>query len=212
MDLITSIPDDNKNINLKSFILDPLSVIIKLAILSNKPIGTKILIQNNVIYFQEPGIFQSLVRSFYNTNKTDLQYMYNPIQIACEMFLSKESLQKTPRIKELFSCAQNGLKNLMETYKNCSIISLCLNYYYAIITNYLFQKSDTIFYKDTLTSFYSKELVDTLNEQWSTGKIKVILDLITFLIDDSMALNNVKSLETIMENNDKNSQKIFNEN
>jgi hypothetical protein len=208
----TNLPDDNKKINVRLFLLDPLSVIIKLAILSNKPIGTKILIQNNVIYFQEPGIFQSLVRSFYNTNKTDLQYMYNPIQIACEMFLSKESLQKTPRIKELFVCAQNGLKNLMETYKTCSIISLCLNYYYAIITNYLFQKSDTIFYKDTLTSFYSKELVDTLNEQWSTGKIKVILDLITFLIDDSMALNNVKSLETIMENNDKNSQKIFNDN
>jgi hypothetical protein len=38
------------------FILDPLSVIIKLAILSNKSIGTKICISRNIIYFQEPGV------------------------------------------------------------------------------------------------------------------------------------------------------------
>ena len=33
---------DNKTLDLQLYILDPLSVIIKLAILSNKPIGTKI--------------------------------------------------------------------------------------------------------------------------------------------------------------------------
>jgi hypothetical protein len=130
----SNLPENNTKINIKLFLLDPLSVIIKLAILGNKPIGTKILIQNNVIYFQEPGIFQSITRMFYNSNKTDLQYMYNPIHIACSTFLSKEFIQKTPRLKSLFVFAQNGLKNLIETYKNCSIISLCLNYYYAIIT------------------------------------------------------------------------------
>ena len=38
--------ENNTNDNVKLFILDPLSVIIKLAIISNKPNGTKILIQN----------------------------------------------------------------------------------------------------------------------------------------------------------------------
>ena len=206
----TNLPENNTKINIKLFLLDPLSVIIKLAILSNKPIGTKILIQNNVIYFQEPGIFQSISRIFHNTNKSDLQYMYNPIQIACLTFLSKENIQKTPRIKQLFICAQNGLKNLMETYKTCSIISLCLNYYYAIITNHVEQKyNDSIFFKDSLACFYSQEIIDSLNEQWTEEKIKVILDLISFLTNDSMASNNVKSLETIMENNDVNSKKIL---
>ena len=206
----TNLPENNKKINIKLFLLDPLSVIIKLAILGNKPIGTKILIQNNVIYFQEPGIFQSITRMFYNSNKTDLQYMYNPIHIACSTFLSKEFIQKTPRLKSLFVFAQNGLKNLIETYKNCSIISLCLNYYYAIITNHVEQKyNDSIFYKDSITSYYTKELIDTLNEQWTQDKIKVILDLIAFLTHDTTASNNVKSLETIMDNNDLNSQKLF---
>jgi hypothetical protein len=206
----SNLPENNTKINIKLFLLDPLSVIIKLAILGNKPIGTKILIQNNVIYFQEPGIFQSITRMFYNSNKTDLQYMYNPIHIACSTFLSKEFIQKTPRLKSLFVFAQNGLKNLIETYKNCSIISLCLNYYYAIITNHVEQKyNDSIFYKDSITSYYTKELIDTLNDQWTQDKIKVILDLIAFLTNDTTASNNVKSLETIMDNNDLNTQKIF---
>jgi hypothetical protein len=206
----TNLQENNTKINIKLFLLDPLSVIIKLAILGNKPVGTKILIQNNIIYFQEPGIFQSITRMFYQSNKTDLQYMYNPIQIACSTFLSKESVQKTPRLKNLFMCAQNGLKKLIETYKNCSIISLCLNYYYAIITNHVEQKyNESIFYKDTITSLYSKELIEELNQQWTTDKIKVVLDLITFLTNDSMASNNVKSLETIMENNDLYTQKLF---
>jgi len=206
----TNLPENNTKVNIKLFLLDPLSVIIKLAILGNKPVGTKILIQNNVIYFHEPGVFQSITRMFYNSNKTDLQYMYNPIQIACSTFLSRESIQKNPRLKNLFTCAQEGIKRLIETYKNCSIISLCLNYYYAIITNHVDQKyNDSIFNKDSMTIYYTKDLINSLNEQWSTDKIKVILDLISFLTNDSMASNNVKSLETIMENNDLNTQKIF---
>jgi hypothetical protein len=210
MNATNNLPENNQNLNIKSVLLDPLSVIIKLAILGNKPIGTKILIQNNVIYLQEPGPFQSICRLFYKSNKTDLQFMYNPIQIACSSFLTKEGIEKHPRIKILFSCAQNGLRKLMETYKNCSIISLCLNYYYAIITNHIDQiKNDKIFYKDNLSNFYSSELTNSLNEQWTEDKKKVILDLITFLTGDNMANNNVKSLETIMENNDLNTQHII---
>jgi hypothetical protein len=206
----TNLPENNPNINIKLFLLDPLSVIIKLAIIGNKPVGTKILIQNNVMYLQEPGPFQAFCRLINKSNKTDLQYMYNPIQIACTTFLTKENIQKTPRLTNLFICAQNGIKKLIETYKNCSIITLCLHYYYAIITNHVEQKfNDSIFYKDSFTSLYTKELINTLNEQWSQEKIKVILDLISFLTNDSMATENVKSIDTIMINIDKNTQQLL---
>jgi hypothetical protein len=206
----TNLPENNQNINIKLFLLDPLSVIIKLAIIGNKPVGTKLLIQNNVMYLQEPGPFQAFCRLINKSNKTDLQYMYNPIQIACTRFLTKENIQKTPRLKNLFICSQIGIKKLMETYKNCSIITLCLNYYYAIITNHVEQKfNDTIFYKDSFTSLYTKELIETLNEQWTQEKIKVILDLISFLTNDSMATENVKSIDTIMINIDKNTQHLL---
>ena len=205
-----SLPETNQNKNIKLFLLDPLSVIIKLAILGNKPVGTKVLIQNNVLYLQEPGPFQGLCRLIYQSNKTDLQYMYNPIQIACTTFLSNKTIEKNPRLKNLFTCALNGIKKLTETYKNCSIISLCLNYYYAIIANYIEQKyNSTIFYKDSMTVYYTKEIADELNAQWTQEKITIVLDLISFLLNDSMACNNVKSLETIMTNNDSNTHKLL---
>jgi hypothetical protein len=143
------LPDNNSNVNTKSYLLDPLSIIIKLAILSNKPVGTKILIKNNILYFQEPGMFQSFCRIIYQTNKTDLQYMYNPIQFACQTFLTKDFIKATPRMKNLFVCAQNGIKKLIETYKTNSIICLTLNYFYVIITNHVEQVyNETIFHKD----------------------------------------------------------------
>lgn len=205
-----TLPDNNSTINTKLFILDPLTVIIKLAILSNKPIGTKICIQNNVLYFQEPGPFQAICRYIYNTNKTDLQYMYNPIQLACQQFLTKEYVQKTPRMKILFKCAQRGLEKLMETYKNCAIIRLCINYYYTLIANYVDDiYNDKLFHRDGMTPLYGQEIVTSLNTQWTQEKIKVILNLIEFLNGDTMAENNVKSLENIVNNIDKSSQKIL---
>jgi len=212
MNNLTSIPDDNININIKLLILDPLSVIIKLAILSKKPVGTKLLIQNNIIYFQEPGPFQSLCRIVYKSNKTDLQYMYNPINIACLHFLPKNIIEKIPRIKNLFVCAQNGLKKLIETYKSCSILTITLNYYYAILSNHISEQyNDKMFVKDNFTNYYTPTIIEVLNKQWTDEKIKVILDLISFLIkhDDT---NNVKSLENIMEGIDSHTNKLISEN
>lgn len=214
MNTIYSIPDDNNTINIKSYILDPLSVIIKLAILSNKPIGTKLLIQNNVIHFQEPGPFQSISRMFYKTNKTDLQYLFNPINIACLHFLSKSFIERTPRIKKLFLCAQNGLKRLIETYKSCSIITLALNYYYALLTNHIQQVyNENMFIKDGFTCYYTQLICESLNKQWEDKKIKVVLDLITFLSEnnDDDAMSNVRSLETIINGIDENTQLIITE-
>jgi hypothetical protein len=208
---MSTLPENNNKINIKLFILDPLSIIIKLAIIGNKPNGTKVLIQNNIIYLQEPGPFQALCRYVLNTNKTDLQYMYNPIQIACQAFLSKEIIKKTPRMKSLFVCAQSGIERLKETYKTCSMICLCLNYYHTIITNFVEEVyNETIFRKDSMSSLYTNEIIFKLNAQWTEEKIKIILDLISFLTNDKMATNNVKSLENIMDNIDIETQEIIN--
>jgi hypothetical protein len=195
--------ENNTNDNVKLFILDPLSVIIKLAIISNKPVGTKIMIQNNVVFLQEPGIFQAFCRYVLNTNKCDLQYMYNPIHAACQHFLKKEYIDATPRIKSLFKCAQLGIEKLKETYKDYSTICLSLNYFYIIINNFVEQiYNENIFCKDNMTILYNNEVIEKLNSQWTKEKIKVILDLISFLTNDKLASNNVKSVENIMSNID----------
>jgi hypothetical protein len=201
---------DNKTVDLQLFILDPLSVIIKLAILSNKPIGTKICISKNIVFLQEPGPFQSFCRYIFNTNKTDIQYIYNPIQLACQSYLSKVAVQQNPKLKELFKCAQNGLGRLSETYKSCSIIRLCINYYATIIDNHLKEiYNDALFRNDNLTPLYTNELTSTFTKLWTQDRIKIILNLTTFLIGDENAATNVKSVETIMMDIDTQVQKLL---
>ena len=201
---------DNKKIDLQLYILDPLSVIIKLAILSNREVGTKICIASNVIYFQEPGPFQALCRYIFNSNKTDIQYLYNPIELACQQYLSKTCIQQNPKIKDLFKCAQNGIIRLMETYKNCAVMRLCLNYYLSIISNHLEEKNnDTLFRKDNMSLFYSVDIMQKLTKIWTQEKIKIVLNLSTYLSNNENADTDVKSLETIMDGIDKYVKQVF---
>jgi hypothetical protein len=60
-----------------------------------------------------------------------------------------------------------------------------------------------------MTSLYTNELIETLNEQWTDEKVKIILDLIGFLYNNPSATENVKSLESIVENIDKQIQPII---
>jgi hypothetical protein len=201
---------DNRPIDQHLFILDPLSVIIKLAILSNKPIGTKLCISRNIVYFQEPGIFQGLCRYVFKTNKTDLQYLYNPIELACQYYLSNINIKQNPKLKDLFRCAQNGILKLIETYKQCSIMRLCLNYYFTLISNHLDDaRIENLFRKDNMTPLYTTELVDNLNKLWTQDRILIILNLTTYLINNENANTDVKSMENIMDNIDNQTQTVF---
>ena len=201
---------NNKTDNLHLFILDPLSVIIKLAILSNKPIGTKIRIDNNIIYTQEPGPFQAICRYMFKNNKTDIQYLYNPIELACQQYLIKSVIQQNPKIKDLFKCAQNGILKLIETYKNCSVMRICLNYYVSLISNYLEEKNNvSLFRKDDMTKFYTTDTIDKLSQIWTSNKISIVLNLTSFLSNDNFPEMNVKSLETIIDGIDKEVSQIL---
>jgi len=193
------------------YILNPLTVIIKLSILSCKPIGTKIHIQNNIIYLQEPGIFQSLTRYIFKSNKSHLQYLYNPIKIACQTYLTTEFIRNTPKIINVFNSAKKGIDHLIQTYVTCPITVLCLKYYHVIISNYIKQiSSEYVFKEDDTTDLYTDELINNLKEQWNTSTLNIVLELIDFLLNQDMN-KNIKSLETIIDNMDKNTNKIITE-
>lgn len=192
----------NEDLQLNNkYILDPLSVIIKLGILSKKQIGTKICIYNNILYIQEVGIFQPLVRYLFNNNKIDIQYLYNPIQFACSYFLKKNSDQN---IKNIFIGAQEGLTKLVETYKDNTLIVHVLFYYHSIIDNHLREKyNDKLFMKDNYNILYSDQILKKLNSTWNYDRIKIVLDLIDFINNDKDFYKNIKCLEEFMSSIDK---------
>ena len=200
-------------------ILDPMSAIINLAILSYKPVNTKISIAHNCIHIQETGIFQAFVRYMFRDNKYFLNLLYNPIELAGEYFLNKDRLNTTPKIKQLFERALLGIEQLRITYADDNVIHLCLNYYMSLIQNYLGNKyDDKLFKPDLMTPHYKKELIQKLNDRWSPEKLKVISEMNEYLMkgsDTSDATNgqvkydNVKCMEIFMRDVDEETHRII---
>lgn len=197
------IPDISQDTNLYNYVLDPLTVIVKLAIISNKADGAKFRVAKNVMYIQETGMWQGLVRSLYGSNKTEIQYLYNPIHLACCHFLNIRYVDKTPKIANLFKAAIKGLEALKITYKQCPVIVICINNYINLIENYLEgYYNDTLFKHDLLTPYYRNEDVELMHTYWSGDRIKFVLDIIDFLDGNGAAGSYVQSLEIFINNVD----------
>ena len=81
---------------------------------------------------------------------------------------------------------------------------ICLNYYVSLISNYLEEKNnETLFRKDDMSKFYTIDIIDKLSKIWTPDKISIVLNLTSFLSNDTFAEMNVKSLETIIDGIDK---------
>jgi hypothetical protein len=60
-----------------------------------------------------------------------------------------------------------------------------------------------------MTPLYTVELVYSLHKIWTPERIKIILNLTTYLNSATNADTDVKSMETIMDNIDLQTQVIF---
>ena len=90
------------------------------------------------------------------------------------------------------------------------MIRISLNYYSSLISNYLDENNnETLFKKDNMSAMYTEDILQPLNKIWTQEKIKIILNLTTFLTNDEHAQTDVGSLETIMCNIDKQVQNII---
>ncbi len=184
-----------KNINdkNKSQVLDPLSSLIRLALLNYKPIGTKLSFYNNTINFQEPDFLQSAKRWSSGDNRNQIHNLYNPIFKIHQWYDIKQ-----PQFVFVLKKAKSGLQNLIQCYtKDSSTISHSINYYIETIDNIL---NDNI-KKDDLentTDIYSIKLKDL----WSDREIQII-HLLLQDIDEKKnnqgKFNNIDSLIQAIE-------------
>ena len=67
-------------------IIEPLSCLIKLSLLNFYPEGTKLNVQDNQLLFNEPTMYQGVIRYFYNQGREDLHNLFNPIDKAIEWY------------------------------------------------------------------------------------------------------------------------------
>ena len=104
--------------------LDPLSVIITLALNSYYPIGTKLAIHKNQIFLQSNNVLQGAQRYWYGDKKTDINILHYPILYAVKtyIFYNINYPEYNNELLFLFEKSRIGLIKLRDTYINKDII------------------------------------------------------------------------------------------
>jgi len=170
--------EQNKNV-----ILDPLTCIIKLGLLTFKPIGTKISINNNSISFHEPNLLQGPIRWSQGDGREDLHNLFYPIVKSTQWYdINNET------VKNIFTFSKNGLEILASSYTKNSTISHSIKHYINIIEKTQIESNDVL-NDDTNNIIYQE-----LKKLWSDREINIINSLLLEIADNKKDINKMNNL------------------
>jgi len=100
-------------------VLEPFQAMIQIGLLCICPMGTKLRIQENILYLQAPTILQPIARWYNSDKKDDLYFLYSVIKRYVKWY-NPANNPKSPLSTELYqlitSMAIEGLNNLFKTY------------------------------------------------------------------------------------------------
>ena len=195
------------NNEVKNYILDPLTCIIRCAILSFKPLGTKLSINNNKISFIDPTFLQGTIRWTYGDKREDLHNIYNPIIKSTQWYKVDNK-----HILNIFILAKKGLEQLKKSYEENSIITHSLSLYINIMD--MFINSN----KESLNELSDKEEKDNkiyqeLRGLWSESQISIVDNILKQMeLDEENKIEWFQSLDIILKSKEKNVYKIIKKN
>ena len=188
-----------------NFILDPLSCVIRLAVLSFKPKGTKISINQNKISYNEPCILQGTIRWSQGDNRDDLHNIYKPLIKATEWF----SYEKD-ELNNIFNLAIDGLNKLKMSYNENSTINHSIDRYILVIKNNKNNEQTEVRRSTRLNeepnetiNAYQNHIFQELKQLWNPREITIINNLLIEINDNLSNKEKVKafmvSLESILD-------------
>jgi hypothetical protein len=197
----------------RNSLLDPLSVIIVLAMNSFKPISTKLSIQDHRLFLHDTSIIQGTVRTLNGDSKANVKALHFPILYACKFHLSQ--YQDNSNVANLFIRAKKGLENLRHTYKADGEIRACLNTYINVIQSCLDNQGEKTFeLLDRLLSLnmsdeevtssgnyvleIKNQIFDEMNKVWDQNKIALTVSLISEM--ETAPPTSIPSLFKALEN------------
>ena len=102
-------------------ILEPLQAMIQLALLSICPIGTKLRIQENILYLQTPTFTQPISRWYNSDKKDDLYFLYSVVKRYIKWYnpaVNKKSPLSADLYQLITKMAKEGFDNLFKTYSS----------------------------------------------------------------------------------------------
>ena len=154
-------------------VIEPLSCMMRLAILSFKPRGSKICIYENSIYIQEPGPLQGSIRWISGDKRDDLHYLLNPINKA----LIKWNPNENEDVKNIYELAIKGLMKLKRGY-NCNSCSSLTSHSIDLYINCIKDRiKGTNNPENLIIEDHSSNQCNFFEKLWSIDQISLINNL-----------------------------------
>lgn len=182
-----------KKKNMDKQILDPLTTVIKLALLYFYDNGTKLLIHDNSITLQEPDILQGAIRFRYGNSSKTLHNLKEPIINCMKWF----PYSRYEYLKNIYAFAIKGLEKLKNNYDG--VICDSIDNYINLIKNNLIQMEDKLnssMLEETV--ILQDKLQSDIKKIWNIEEIKLINNFFVIL-QQRFDTKNIKNIEN--ENN-----------
>jgi len=187
-------------------LLDPLTTIIKLALLKYKPEDTRLSIHNHKIYFQPYYLLQPAERTVYRDTRGDLHNLCEPLILAYKWYSKNDE-----RIKNITINALEGIDELeisyRRKYKDSDLIIHSLSHYKKILK--------CIINGDMLEEDYEEDIVlsQKFRELWIDEDITVVNNLLVLIEKKQQSnksfTNDILTLETFLNGKDADVQNIL---
>jgi len=180
-------------------ILDPLTCIIRLSLLSFKESGTKISIQNNRIAYNDPHVLQGAKRWSFGDKREDLHNIYNPIK----KIIGWYNLNN----KEIYGICEyciKGLELLNSSYNNNSIINHTLSHYIKELEDGLNEIGHSKKHEANIYNNIDEGknvLYDSFKTLWNKREIIIIYNILLEMTD-AKEQDNDEKLESLMNSLD----------
>ncbi len=186
----------DKFVNIKEksdMILEPLQVMIQLALLSHCPIGTKLSISENLLHIQQPSWNQGIWRWYMKDNKDDLYYLFQAIR-RFYMWYKPENCVIYSKILET---AIKGISKLQETYDKTDKISI--KHTLAMYTNILKLETPNLFNDNSNEqSINIDKVFQNITALYNQKILAIIFNIFKLLEDDTNEDNKRDLMEGLL--------------
>ena len=167
-------------------ILEPLQVMIQLALLAYCPIGSKLSISENILHLQLPSWSQGVTRWYMKDNKDDLYYLFQAIR-RYYLWYKPDSCVIYEKI---LATAIKGIHKIIKTYENTDKISI--RHTLTLYTNILSLESPELFKEAAEDSISLDSVFENITKLYNNKILSIVYN--SLLILDTSNENDIQHI------------------
>jgi len=166
-------------------ILEPLQVMVQLALLSQSPIGTKVSVSDNILQLHPPSWTQGVWRWYNSDGKDDLYYLFHAIRRYYKWYKSEDN----KIFNHILSSAVKGIEKLIITYSAAE--QTAITHTLALYKNVLELESPDLFKDPDADSINIDTVFQNIKDIYDKRLLKIIYNTI-MVLEDSETTEDLK--------------------